>query len=359
MMDRPARLLVFRLGQLGDTLVAVPALRVLRRHFAGARVTLLCERQPRRGLVMPWEVIRETGLVDAFLQYPAHTKDAALGWGMRMAALLLRLRAGRFTHLAYLAPSVRPARAVRRDLRFFRWAGIDRVVGAEGLPQTPDPQIGSPLPEVRREADLLLARLEQSGLAVPEPRSELHRLEPTRDALEGLGQWLASLPPDGGRAWIGVGPGSKMPCKMWPAERYAEVVRRLIAWRDVWPVVFGSPAEQALGQRLVAQWGRGYVAAGPLSVSQSLAALSRCAMYLGNDSGSLHLAAAAGSRCVGIYTARDLPGKWDPCGAGHIVLRRTVHCAGCMLESCDERQMQCLLSITVEEVENACRRLLS
>ena len=100
------------------------------------------------------------------------------------------------------------------------------------------------------------------------------------------------------------------------------------------------------------------MAAGALGIRQSLAALRRCRLYVGNDTGTMHLAVAAGTRCVAIFSARDRPGLWEPYGSGHRVLRRKIECEGCELMECTEKGNACTLAIGVDEVVSACRSIL-
>ena len=86
--------------------------------------------------------------------------------------------------------------------------------------------------------------------------------------------------------------------------------------------------------------------------------LGRCRLYLGNDTGTMHLAAAAGTRCVAVFSSKDWPGIWYPYGTGHRVLRTAVECDGCRLTECIERRMECILSIAVEDVYRAAADLL-
>jgi ADP-heptose:LPS heptosyltransferase len=166
--------------------------------------------------------------------------------------------------------------------------------------------------------------------------------------------WLRALPPDGGRRWLGVGPGSKMPAKRWPEERFATVVKNLVATHDIWPVIFGGPEDRAVGERLLSAAGRGYNAAGALTLRGSVAALRRCALYLGNDTGTMHLAAAAGTPCVVLFSAREWPGMWLPYGVRHQILRTQIECEGCALVECTAHQNACLNAITAEAALNAC-----
>jgi hypothetical protein len=149
-------------------------------------------------------------------------------------------------------------------------------IGFDGFVDLPKKVPGVPLPRIAHESDLLLARLAASGIPVP-PEGEgdmdlgLRRADQVR-----VDAWFEALGPDGGRPWIGVGPGSKMPSKIWPEERYRLVVSSLIAEYDVWPVVVGGDEDRERGDRLVRAWGRGYNSAGALSIRESASALSRC-----------------------------------------------------------------------------------
>jgi ADP-heptose:LPS heptosyltransferase len=246
---------------------------------------------------------------------------------------------------------------ISRDIRFFRRTGIRQFIGTEGFYPLPEKETGKPLPSVPHEADLIVARLAKSGIPVPLPGEASFDLNIGSREKVAVEQWLKIQPSDGGRQWIAVGPGSKMPVKRWPAERYTEVVQRLIEEFDIWPVIFGGPEDATVAESLVTQWGCGYVAAGKLGVREAITAMERCAMYLGNDSGVMHLAVVAGLKCVAIFSARGYPGNWEPYGIGHVVFRKTLACAGCMLQVCTEKDMECIRSISAEDVFQACQRL--
>ena len=150
-----------------------------------------------------------------------------------------------------------------------------------------------------------------------------------------------------------------MPAKIWPVECYLEVVQQLIEKFDIWPVIFGGIEDKSLAQFMVSKWQRGYIAAGLLTVREAIAALKKCVLYLGNDTGVIHMAATAGIKCVGIYSARDYPGNWEPYGNCHIILRKKMPCELCMLDICNDKNMECIRSIKPEEVYQACTKFLS
>lgn len=359
-VSEPKRILVFRPGQLGDTLVSLPAMWAVRERFPRAHMALLCDIQKDKGYVVAADILRGSGIFDAYLTYVfADSPAGRLFRPYRALRLLLALRRCRLDTLVYLAPSSRTPEQVTRDRLFFRAAGVRRFMGMDGFPTAATKPSDGALPESPREADLLLERVSRSGIPVPPPgQGRLDIGLGPRETAE-VERWLRPLPPDGGRPWVAVGPGSKMSVKVWPEERFQRAVEELIRDRDVWPVVFGSREDRGLGERLLAAWGRGYDAAGFLDVRVAAAALSRCVLYVGNDTGTMHLAAAVGVPCVAIFSSRAAPGQWYPYGGAHRVLRTAIECEGCGLVECVEYGKRCILRVGVDQVVCACRAVLA
>jgi len=357
MSHKKRRILVFRIGQLGDTIIALPAMRAIRSHFPSAHLTLLSDCHPGEPYVLASDLLCEAGLFNEFLSYPIHTNRVSRLWSM--AFLLALIRSKRFDTLVYLAPTARSKHQINRDRRFFRLAGIKHFIGMKRFAVLPEKIPGKPMVRVKSEADLLLARLEADDIPVPAPgeaRAEL-RLG-TAEEME-VACWLDQLPSDDGRPWIGVGPGSKMPAKRWPEDRFREVVRELIEEFEIWPVVFGGAGDAPLGRRLISGWGRGFNAAGALSLRGSAAALQRCLFLLTNDTGTMHLGAAVGVQCVALFSSRAAPGLWNPLGANHILFRSDIECEGCGLTECLQYHNECLRRISAADVLETCREILS
>ena len=353
-------ILVFHIGQLGDTIVALPALWALRDHYREARLTLLSDQHPTKRYVAGADLLEGTRLVDDFEFYPVQGNlFGKLMRPVRMARLLAKLRRRRFDALAYLLPSTRNRAQVDRDRRFFKLAGIRRFVGMEGFTQRPKRIPDQPLEMLPFEADQLLDRLAASGIPTPPPGRGCMDLKVGSDEQEIVSHWCSSLPSHGARLWIGVGPGTKMPSKKWPAERFEQAVSELIRRFDVWPVVFGGPEDREVGDRLLGAWHRGYNAAGALGLRPAVAALSRCVLYLGNDTGTMHMAASSKVPCVAVFSARDWPGKWNPYGTEHQILRASIDCEGCGLTVCIDRQNECLKRISITAVVDACCAVLN
>jgi ADP-heptose:LPS heptosyltransferase len=267
------------------------------------------------------------------------------------------LRAARLDLMIYLVQGYRDKSRVGRDRLFFRTCAIKRLAGFEGMPLTPVVRRGD-LARQPTQADQFLFRLAAAGMPVPPPGCGRADLNLGSEDFAKADAWKRNGPDDGGRRRVAFGPGTKMPAKQWPEERFLEVGRRLIREYDVWPVVFGGPEDRASGTRLIAVWGRGSLAAGELNIRASAAALGACSCYVGNDTGTMHLAASAGVRCVALFSARDYPGLWEPYGPGHRVLRTEAPCSGCYAQTCPRGDNLCMNRIEVGPVVEACRQIL-
>src|SRR5262249_53456685 len=105
-MREPQRILIYRIGQIGDMVIALPSLWAIRRHFPSASLTLLRDAHARTQVVSSAEVLPASGLIEAWLCYATGTE----GTSARAISITLRsIRRGRFDALVYLAPRRRPA----------------------------------------------------------------------------------------------------------------------------------------------------------------------------------------------------------------------------------------------------------
>lgn len=352
------KILVFRIGQLGDTIVALPAIQVIRNQFPNAHITLLCDKHPKKAYVLASDLFQGTNLFDDFLYYPV-TGPGEIPRPWHMITLLASIRKRRFDTLVYLAPSARTNQQMARDQRFFASAGIKKFIGMHEMPEFPKKTPGKPLEGVLPEVEWILSRLALDGIPVPEKGKAVLDLRLGPADQKQVANWLRDLPSDAGRPWIGIGIGAKQAVNKWPVERYLEVVSELVHKFDIWPVVVGGAEDQDKGDLLIRAWGRGYNAAGSLSVRGASAALTRCVLFLGNDTGTMHLASTAGIPCVGVYSSRQWQGLWEPYGVNKRIFRTHIECEGCGLSECIEKKNECINRIQPAEVAVACGEILA
>lgn len=338
------KILVTRSGSLGDTLTAIPFLKILRHQYPQAHITYLYETQT---VATANTVLGAAGLVDEFIPY--ETTGSALKKLFAHARLYFALLMKRY-HLAIVAES--QPYPCKKEL-FLRLCLIPHVSIPKRLFITAKNTLRLGNEHV---SDRLLALLPQIGIETPPPQSADFTYPLTPSLRAFAEHWLSEHKLED-KPLVAVAPWSNMPLKRWPPKRYAQVLTELCRKHGLAPVIFGGKDESDIADKILSQTGCGAKACG-LPIEQGIALLSKCRFYLGNDTGTMHMAVAAGLKCVAIFSARGPAGRWHPYGPGHIVLRNDLPCSGCNLRECKEHRMECLLSITTEQVLQACDTLI-
>ncbi|MDX9982496.1 MAG: glycosyltransferase family 9 protein [Lentisphaeria bacterium] len=344
----PHRILLMAHCLLGDSLVMIPALRALRERFPAARVGLLSERHRRPGRIRAVEVLGGRGLVDEF--HEMLVGAGRLAKGVDRLRLLCRLRRQRWDLGIVLVPPHPPAtaRLLAGFGRYLRWFGARQVLLPGPVTAVRRDAQGCALP-APHVADALLGVLGPLGIAAEPGRG--NGALPSRPG----GFEIPAFPP--GLVPVAVAPGTNMPCKRWPLERYIAVLRDLGATLPVHPVLFGGEGDRADCAAVLAALGRAGTLVVGEPVARAAAIMAHCAFYLGNDTGLMHLAAALGKPCVAVFSARDLPGAWYPYGTAHRVFRTPLPCDACFGTVCPLGTNECILRIGSEEVRQACREV--
>lgn len=341
------KILILKSGLLGDTLVALPALNCLREAFPQAKIIYVWQRYNNSNFVTPVEILDGSGLVDEFRCYPLSKSVTKSFWNYLRLWLFCTLRdidVGIVLEPPYWS-------AVRK--KFFRLCGIEEIVGPNGDVPTIVRDKEGFLTEAENITDQLLGLLQVLGVDLPEVGEGRFDLHLSDDEKQNAQTYLDSNQISA-KPLIAVAPCSNMSSKCWPRDNYLRVVSDLITRFDVTPMVFGAAQDYAVGQSLIEFWGRGVNAAGALSVREGVAVLSHCLLYLGNDTGTMHMAVAAGIKCVAIFSSIDMPGRWYPYGKGHVVFRKQVNCEGCLKRDCNSPTIRCIDMVACPEVFDAC-----
>ena len=346
-----SRVLIFRLGSLGDTIVSVPAFHLIECAFPDAERWVLTNLQTDRKAVTVVDVLAGTGLVHGSIRYPLRTRDPRDFIQLRNA-----IRAFHPDVLIYLTEPRGWLRTLR-DAAFFRLCGIHRLIG---LPMSRD------LRHRRRSADgtaefegLRLMRCIESLGSVDPRITNPFDLRLTEHERTAARKAVGSLPPTA--PMLAVSIAAKVDVNDWGDESWSSLLRRLSATLPGWAlVVLGAGVERERSERLLANWqSRGLNLCGKLSVRESAAVLEQARVFVGHDSGPLHLAAAVGTRCVGIFSSRNLPGEWFPLGHEHRIIYTDIPCRGCRLHTCVQYNKACIAAIRVDDVIHEIEDALS
>ena len=288
---------MIKLGGIGELVLAFPAFERIRQAHPKAKITLLTTQ--------PFEALAKTS--PFFNAVEADGRPAGpTGW----LALAARLRRARYDRV-YDLQNDATSNLIFQSLRPFapEWSGV---------------AMGAALPHRNRERD------------------RMHPLERHAEQLRDAGVWpdaptrpLSAPPPDiswilarsahprsissaaGQRPLVMVSPGAGKPETGWPIERYAELSRRLQdAGFDI--VVIGNLQESALAHAIQRQAPRARDLTGRTDFAQIAALGARAALAIGNDTGVMHLIAAAGAPTITLFSGASDPATSGP--RGHVTI---------------------------------------
>ena len=345
------RLLIRGTNWVGDSVMTIPALREVRRLLPRAHITLL---------VLPWvsDIYQGSPWVDAVWLYDRKDRHAGMAGRLHLvrrlaqggfdAALLLQnaFEAALLTWLAGI-----PLRAgYRRDGR--GWL-LTHAISA-------DPRL-----KTRHQTYYyldLVERLAGRERALDHP-SRLHEKTALELPLEPEARARArqQLKKEGIRFQgkvVGVHPGAAFgSAKRWMGDRYAQVLDRLIQTQGAEAILFGSPQERPIAEAICGHMAtRPLVLSGRTRLSELIAMIACCDLFISNDSGPMHLAAALGVPVLALFGSTDEVAT-GPLSPASVVLNKNVECSPCLLRECpiDHR---CMTRITAEEVFQEAVRML-
>lgn len=332
-------ILVIKLRYIGDVLLATPVLRVLRGQFPDARLTMAVNEGTED--ILKWNPdLDEVLIVDR-------------GGLSQQIRFLREVRRRRFDCVIDLTDGDRSAMLSRLSGAPVR-IGFNEEHRWRGLLYTSIAQTGSDVIH-RMERDLEALR----ALGIEPKASQLvlrtsHQDE--EDATRLLEQ--AGVEADSPRPLVMLHPGARYWFKAWPAERFAILADRLTDEYGCQVLVGGDAGDHDVADAIRAQARSAPTTlAGRTTLLQFASVLKRCVLFVGNDNGPMHMAAALGIPVVALFGPSD-PSVWGPCGGKVEVLYKGLDCRRCFHPTCERGEESCMRQISVGEVFAAAGRLL-
>jgi heptosyltransferase II len=335
---------------VGDAVIAIPAMREIRRLFPQARISLL---------VRPWvrDIYSAVEFVDEVLEYDKSGMHR--GW-RGFLRLISDLRERRFD-LAILLQNAFEAALLAWCARIPARIGYAR--DGRSLLLTHPCKIH---PEVRRvhQAHYYLGILSGMGwiqerLWEREDYSLSIRVRVREEDAAAARKILRSSGIQEGDTVIGVNPGAFYgPAKRWFPDRYAAVADALAKDYHARIVIFGAHNELRIAQEVAAAMEQApVILVGQTTLGQLMGLLKECRLLITNDSGPMHLAAALDVPQLAIFgsTSEIATG---PLSRNAVVIKHSVDCNPCFLRDCPT-DFRCMKGILVEQVLEEARKILS
>ena len=333
MSFNPHNILVIDFGQLGDVVLSLPALRAIREQFAQAKITVAVGK-PGADVISLSGFANATMVVDrvALRDGP---KLVSIG---RIINFVKKVRREKFDFVIDLhslsetnllgflsgAPRRLYSRRPGRSLDFL----------SNFNPRPPVEEDHRARHLIDRYLDVLIPLGVTSAERLPSLR-----IRPGDDST--VGKLLKKDKAESGSLLVGLFPGAGHPSRRWPLERFAELADYLVRNDGVRPVVFAGPEERPLLAQMRNLFPQSAIILDRLSIPQLAAAQARMAVFVSNDTGPMHIAAAVGTPVV-LLLDRRAPESYLPLGDHHRILY-----SGTIPE------------ISVDEVYEATRALLA
>jgi heptosyltransferase III len=329
--------LVIKLRYIGDVLLATPTVRAMKAARPDARVTMMVNRGTE-------DVLSGNPDLDEIivLDKGSLTAQSRLIAGLRHRGFdtVIDLTDGdRSAFLSWVSGA--PVRIGFNDEH--RWRGKYYT------------QVVEPVPGVRHRIDRDLEALKpmniQANSRNPQLWLSLEEANSADQLLDQLGI-LRSQP------YVILQPGARYWFKTWPTERFAELADELTAQYGCQVLIGGSAQDIDLAQQ-IRQTAKSspVIMAGRTTVKQFAAIAKQSALFVGSDSGAMHIAAAMGTPVVALFGPSS-PHEWGPRGGPVEILYKDLDCRSCFHPTCTRGEENCMKLIGVEEVCAAARRMV-
>ncbi|HEX4227169.1 MAG TPA: glycosyltransferase family 9 protein [Bryobacteraceae bacterium] len=347
-------ILVFQIASLGDTVVSIPTYREIARRHPGANLHFLTNFPVGQKMVTAEQILAPLNLFSSYVKYPMPLRGASTILELRKSIRELKPQ-----KLYYLLAETKVPNMMRH-FAFFKMCGIPSI---EGIPWSQ--KLRFPLPVIAQqrwesEASRLLRTIKAERQPGPPPEADrsLNLAEAERTKVEAALQQAGITAP-----FIAISVGGKVPVNNWGDPNWSQLLEGLSCKLPGYGLALvGSNDERARNEALAAYWaGPKFNTCGLFTPRQTAALLERAALYIGHDTGTLHLTAAVNTPILGVFSARNKPGKWFSDRPADRFLYSPLRCMGCeLVEVADcPNGRRCIMDITPKEViRNAIAMLI-
>ena len=330
-------ILIIKLRYIGDVLLATPTVRAIKASGSDVRVTMMVNRGTE-------DVLTGNQDLDEIVVLDKGSLAA-------QSRLIAGLRNRRFDTVIDLTDGDRSA--------FLSWvSGAPVRIGFNdehrwrGKYYT---QVVQPVPGVQHRIDRDLDALKSIGVQAGSKNPQLWLMP---EEMNSADQLLDQLGVQRSQPIVVLQPGARYWFKAWPPERYAELADQLVSEYSCQVLIGGSNQDIDLAQQ-IRQMAKSQpiIMAGSTTIKQFAAIAKKSALFVGSDSGAMHIASAVGAPVVALFGPSN-PREWGPRGGPVEVLYKEIDCRICFHPTCMRGEENCMKLIAVHEVVAAAQRLL-
>jgi len=349
------RILLIRLSAFGDCLHAVPVLVALRRHFPNAEIGWAIED-------LSYSLLKEHPMVDHFHVFPRRAFKRSQGTFMERMRSVRQFRKDLAAVKYEIAIDLQ---GLTKSGLVSWWSGAKRRIGFKGEDSREfniifNNERVEPSAEAVHVVERNLSLLKPLGVRVPDkPEWVMPNFAPEIQQMKPFLEKCGLINSDGRVSrYAIVNPGATWFTKRWPPEQFGEVAKGLISRHGLSVVIPWAGADEMKAAQVIAGIaGKGAFVAPDTDLRQLAALTQQAVLFVGNDTGPLHLAVAFNVCSVAVFGATD-PLRNGPYGSMHRMQTGGVDCHPCWKTTCERKDRACLTWVTPEVVLTSCAHVL-
>lgn len=348
MRDAPKRILFVRFNDIGEAVMATAAFAAARAACPDALVCAVTSLPSA-------QLLRTDVNLDRLFVCDKTKWRNAQRWAFlaELRALITELRSMEFDiaiDLQNVPSSHWLIRATGARSRYGLATGeFSTRLHTHRVPRTPEW-------ETTHQVDRFRYILQQSLPDLPPTSPQLTLEENARVSIAERLESLLTAPPRASGPLVCLQPGAGLAERTWPVERFAEIAAWLVAEREATVIVHAGPGEEPLAERIRAIEENVHILEG-LTLQELAALLERCDVFVTNDSGPMHMAAALGTPQVAVFGSTD-PRVSGPYTGDHIVVTKSLECSPCGRYKFECPHRACLNELPMQDVRRAVEELL-
>lgn len=373
-IKEPKNILIYKVGNIGDIICAVPSFIAIRRFYPKSKITILTS-PGKIGAPGAKELLNGVWYLDELKIYYGEDID----FFEKKKNFIGNLRKNRYDLFIQLPDDLTDFRTLLRNMIFAKLTGVKMTLGFKIRTVQLFKKTQVDYMTQKTEVESLLELLAENGIKsekvdLVRGKMPLASAAPlTRTSIEVEFDFNVSTKQKNKiekllkKKWprmafkkllIAISPGGKRETNQWPIERFAELAKYLSEKYDAKIVVVGgkNDIEKAEVIRVAVGEKNTFIACGELDFLETFELLKFCSFLISNSTGAIHLAAAAGILTVGLCGIRDVFGRWFPYGKNHKILYHKFL-------DCDYKKEDCIKNsiemISVDEAKNACDELIN
>jgi heptosyltransferase III len=331
---------IFRVGSLGDSVVALPAIHEISQYYRAE--LYLISNAPNKEALSSWKVYRHTKYFKKKFEFKYSISSI-----LRLRNFIKQAQ-GDEKILYYLVDESSLIRNFRNYL-FFRIIGVSKIYGwkecvGNYIKKDSNGRLITVIPEYKRLVNIAYNYLGKSN---SHPKN-VDYITFDSEIINKISLKYGFI----NNQFIVLGIGGKTDIQKWSAANYIEVLKDFN--KEIIVIILGGNGEYNDAKKIQKSLPQIKILnlCAMTSIQESAYILSKAILYFGNDTGTAHLSGIVKTKCVVITSGRNNLERWTPFGEGHTIIRKRTDCEGCFLSSYKDCKfnVECMNEINTKTV---------